>query len=77
MLQHTQAMDDNIALQEAEEGAHCHRVEALRVNFAVAAELKSGTKEKGVSWSSQKTHLDQGPTDDEMKFATNGVPEDN
>ncbi len=32
-------MEDNMALQESEEGAHHDQVEALRMKFAVAAEL--------------------------------------
>jgi hypothetical protein len=42
-------MEDNIALQESKEGAHCNRVEALWVKFVTVAKLKSTTKEKGVS----------------------------
>ncbi len=73
-----QVKGDNMALQESEEDAHCNWVEALRVKFAVAGELKSGTKEKGMHWSSQKTHFDQGLTDDKMECtATDGVPADN
>ncbi len=73
-----QAMEDNIALQESKEGAHRKQVEALWVKFAAAAELKSITKKKGVSWSSQETHLDQGSLDDKMEGPlTDGVSADN
>jgi hypothetical protein len=59
-----QAMEDDIALQESKAGAHRKRMEALQVKFAAAVELKSMSKEKGVSWSSQEPHPDKGSFDD-------------
>jgi hypothetical protein len=73
-----QVVEDDIALQESKEGANCDWVEALWVKFAATAELKSTTKEKGVSWSSQKTRLDQGSLDNKMEGTpTDGVSADN
>ncbi len=44
------------------------------MKFAAAVELKSTSKEKGVCWSSQKTHLDQGSSDNKMEApVTDGV----
>ncbi len=71
-------MEDNIALQESKAGVHHKRVDALRVKFVHAAELKSTSKEKGVSWSSQEPHRDQDSFDNGVEVpVTDGVPADN
>ncbi len=48
----TQMMEAELSFQEAEECMHLDRVEALRAQFAAAAQMKAAANEKGISWSS-------------------------
>jgi hypothetical protein len=44
-------MKANIALQETEEATQVEHLQALQVKFSLAAQIKFGSKEKGISWS--------------------------
>jgi hypothetical protein len=68
----TQMMEAKISFQEAEECAHLDRVEALRAQFATAAQMKSAAKEKGVSWSTQEP-LAQGAMEGGKEYTDAGV----
>jgi hypothetical protein len=50
-----QIIEANILLQETEEATQVKRLQALRVKFSMAAQIKFGSKEKGVSWSPQES----------------------
>ncbi len=59
-------MEDDIALQAAEESARVECVQVLRVKYAAAAQLKS-PPEKEVSWSSQEVAGWSEASDEEME----------
>ncbi len=47
-------MEAELSFQEAEECMCLNRVEALRAQFATAAQMKAAAKEKGISWFTQE-----------------------
>jgi hypothetical protein len=48
-------MEADIALQKTKEATQVERLQALRVKFSTVAQIKFGSKEKGVSWSLQES----------------------
>jgi hypothetical protein len=67
-----QMMEAELFFQEAKECVRLERVEALRAQFAAAAQMKAAAKEQGVSWSSQEP-LAQGAMERGKEYTDAGV----
>ncbi len=52
-----QILEANIALHETEDATQVKLMPALRLKFSMAAQIKFGLKEKGVSWFSQESEF--------------------
>jgi hypothetical protein len=52
-----QVMEADILLQETEAATQVECLQALQVKFSTAAQIKFGSKEKGVSWSPQESEF--------------------
>jgi hypothetical protein len=70
-----QIMEANIALQETEEATQVKRLQALWVKFSTVAQIKFGSKEKGVSWSPQESEFGPpSPGDNTVFTPSNPTP---